>query len=244
MKVYFWLILAVVQTTAFFLSAKQSLSVSFTEGKIEALNINYPKSKESIKNLVEGEQISFEDWICSGQNSRGEFSDNKNITYRLGSMSIVSFHKPNEFKLHSGSFLFCTKEKNTTFKFSSTESNASFIGSGTIILEATSNGGFKFLPVEARGKLITDKGGTKIVQSGQMILVLDQPSIFGDAYDIDLMLLIKSSPIIYSFPTPLNTFGRISLAVYSQELRMKSKFKALIGDATSKDNLQVWTFEK
>jgi hypothetical protein len=34
------------------------------------------------------------------------------------------------------------------------------------------------------------------------------------------------------------------LAIYSQELRLKGKYDALIGDAPSKDRVQLWAFEK
>ena len=36
--------------------------------------------------------------------------------------------------------------------------------------------------------------------------------------------------------------NRISLSIYAQQLRLKGKFNALIGDATSDDNLQMWAF--
>ena len=37
---------------------------------------------------------------------------------------------------------------------------------------------------------------------------------------------------------------RISLAVYAQQLKLKGKFNALIGDAPTDDNLQMWAFGK
>ena len=35
---------------------------------------------------------------------------------------------------------------------------------------------------------------------------------------------------------------RISLSIYAQQLRMKGKYNALIGDAPSNDNIQMWAF--
>ena len=96
--------------------------------------------------------------------------------------------------------------------------------------------------VEARGSVFTSKGGSVEVKSGRMLLVLGEPSYFGDAYDIDLILMIKTSRLLNSFPDPLPTFGRISLAIYAQQLKLKGKYNALIGDAPTKDNLQMWQF--
>ena len=122
-------------------------------------------------------------------------------------------------------------------------SNVTFNGSGTIILETTKNNGFKFIPLEGRGKIQCNNESELEVKSGRMVLILDKPSRFGDAYDIDLMLMLKTSKLINAYPDPLDTFGRISLSVYSQELRLKGKYNALIGDAPTNKNLQIWAFE-
>jgi len=214
---------------------------TFVDGKVELLDVTESSDRE-IAPLTKGDIIKSGKWICTGPDSRFELSADENIFYRAGSMSVVSFEHSNSFRLHSGSFIFCTKEKNSIFHIRSHDANATFVGSGTILIEATSNGGFKFLPIEGRGTLVTDKGGVHNLQSGRMILVLEQPSTFGDSYDIDLMLLIKSCHLLNSFPEALPTFGRISLAIYSQELRMKGRYEALIGDAPTNENLQIWTF--
>jgi hypothetical protein len=73
-------------------------------------------------------------------------------------------------------------------------------------------------------------------------MIIGSPSQLGSAYDIDLLLLLKSSRLINSFPTPLPSLKRISLSVYAQQLRMKGKYNALIGDAPTNDNLQMWAF--
>jgi hypothetical protein len=75
-------------------------------------------------------------------------------------------------------------------------------------------------------------------------MVLGSPSKLGNAYDIDLLLLLKSSRLMNSFPTPLPSMKRISLSIYAQQLQLKGKFNALIGDATTDDNLQMWAFGK
>ena len=55
------------------------------------------------------------------------------------------------------------------------------------------------------------------------------------------MLMVKSSRLINAFP-PLPTFEQIGLAIYVQELKLKGKYDALIGDATTNENLQLWKF--
>jgi hypothetical protein len=35
---------------------------------------------------------------------------------------------------------------------------------------------------------------------------------------------------------------RISLSIYAQQLRIKGKYNALIGDVPTDDNIQMWAF--
>jgi len=77
-----------------------------------------------------------------------------------------------------------------------------------------------------------------------MILVLNDPSNFGDAYDIDLMLMLKSSRLLNAFPTQLERFKQIGISLYVQQMKLRGKYDALIGDATTNENLQLWKFGK
>ncbi len=82
------------------------------------------------------------------------------------------------------------------------------------------------------------------IPAGRLVLVLGETNALGNAYDIDLMLLLKSSLLINAFETPPPTMKKIGLAVYSQQMRMGGKYDALIGDATTDKNLQMWVLGK
>jgi len=232
-------IIVAVKSAAIFLYANNQLSVQNVQGKTEVIIINESNQTKIIDLKVQA-NVNFNDMICTGKGSRTEIHDN-NIIFRLGSMSVASWEAKNSVKLHDGSSLFCSSQ-DANLTITSDEATATFSGSGTIIFETTQNGGFKFIPIEGRGSITTSKGGTQEVRSGRMLLVLGKPSYFGDAYDIDLMLMIKTSRLLNYFPDPLPSFGRISLAIYAQQLKLKGKYNALIGDATTKDNLQMWQF--
>jgi hypothetical protein len=232
--------LAVAFAAAFFLYGEKP-KVIFVSGKVEYVELVDDKAN-NIGILENNSSIQSNYLIATAKGSRTQIHYSSKI-WRLGSLSAARLIDEDSFWIHSGSALFCSEE-NTTVHFSSIESNATFNGKGTIIVEATSNGGFKFIPLEAEGTISTSKGGVKNITEGQMLLILGQPSEFGDAYDIDLMLLVKSSRLLNYFPTPLSTFDQIGLAIYVQQLKLKGKYDALIGDATSNENLQMWKFGK
>ena len=231
---------AVAYAAAFFLHG-QKPTVSFVSGKVEYVELKNGKAN-NIGILENNSSIQSNYLVATAKGSRTEIQHDSKI-WRLGSLSAARWMDEHSFWIHSGSALFCTEEE-TSIHISSIESNATFKGKGTVIVEATSNGGFKFIPLEAKGTITTAKGGVKDIVEGQMLLILGKPSEFGDAYDIDLMLLVKSSRLLNYFPTPLATFDQIGLAIYVQQLKLKGKYDALIGDATTKENLQIWKFGK
>ena len=231
---------AAVFTAAFFLSG-ETPTLTFKSGRVDAVDL-------SLKNQFEPFQIDLNHsltpnlLIATGAQGRIESIVNDKY-WRLGSESMGTWYSDSNFWLNSGSALFCT-EFPQTIQFSTTESNATFQGRGTIILEATKNRGFKFIPLEGKGTITTEEGGTKEIIGGRMLLILGKPTYFGDAYDIDIMLLLKSSRLINSYPTPLPTFKKMGLAIYIQELKLEGKYDTLIGDATTNENLQLWKFGK
>ena len=231
---------AVVFTTAFFLNAEYPNPV-YLKGKVEVIE-KRAHDLPLIHDLELNTSINSNTLLATGKGSRAQFNIDANY-WRLGSLSIAQWKEPNHMWLHSGSALFCSTEFQKV-RFSTKDANASFEGKGTLIIEATSNGGFKLIPLEAKGTLSTEKGGEKELIGGRLLLVLGNPTEFGDAYDIDIMLMLKSSRLINAFPTPLPTFKKIGLSVYVQDLKLKGKYDALIGDATTNENLQMWKFGK
>ena len=225
-------------TAAFFLRA-ETPTLTYVEGRVDAVDLSLKDQFDPFIIDV-NHSLSSNLLIATGPKGRIETITN-NKYWRLGSETMGTWNSDSDFWLHSGCILFCT-EQSQTIKFSTRESNATLRGRGTVIIEATQNGGFKFIPLEGKGSISTEKGGSKDIIGGRMILVLGKPTYFGDAFDIDIMLMLKSSRLINAFPTPLPTFEKIGLAIYIQDLKLKGKYDALIGDATTNENLQMWRF--
>lgn len=216
----------------------KDLTVSFQKGNISLVNSN---QTDSITPFWENEQkIDSLYFISTSNGSRFELKSNDTI-WRVGSQSFVRFESQQRVWIHSGSLLLCL-ESEKTINFKSRTSDATFTGKGTIIIECLENGGFKFIPLEGDGVLKTVKDAPFPILGGRLVLVLGNPSYLGSSYDIDLMLLLQSSKLINYFPTPLSTFDQIGLALYIQQLKLKGKYNALIGDATTDNELQIWAF--
>lgn len=211
--------------------------ITYLFKKVEFIDGTNPL-KPTIGTLTESTTISENLILASAANSRAEINHN-GIILRIGSSTVFRLQKENSLWIKSGSILF-SSDKNCSININSQNSSAQYRGYGTFIIEATSNGGFKFIPLESKGVITTKQGGKLDVQNGRLLLILDNPSVFGNTYDIDLSLLIKSSRLVNAFPDPLPRLQKIGLALYSQQLKMRGKYNALIGDATTNSNLQLW----
>jgi hypothetical protein len=234
-------LLLFVTALLFYAESLTATTISYIAGKVEIIDQDLVGEK-SISILEVNSTILAKHIVCTGKGSRTEIHNGTTIL-RLGANTVAKEDGAGAYWIHSGSILFCSTVP-TTARFSSLQSSATFEGRGTIILETTGNGGFKLIPLEAKGYFSTAKNGKKEAKAGQLLFVVDNPSNFGDAYDIDLMLMLRSSLLINSFPDPLPTFEHIGLAIYSQELKLKGKYDALIGNAPTKDKVQLWAFEK
>ena len=238
-KIFFFIIAAVF-TAAIFLNGQQN-RVSYLKGKVEIIDSEIA-GPESISDAEINATILPKHVLATGKGSRIALRQN-DVRWRLGSLSVGRWFSNKSFWLHSGSALFCSSEYGE-FTFSTREANATFSGSGTIIIEATTNGGFKFIPLEAKGTIRTPKGDAQDVRGGRLLLVLGKPTRFGDAFDIDIMLLLKSSRLVNAFPDPLPTFDKIGLAIYVQQLKLKGYHNSIIGDAPTEEGLTIWKFGK
>ena len=226
---------------AVFFSSANMPSVTYQTGRVDAVDLTDEDQFEP-QLLDQNQTLHSQLLVATGIDGRIEsIVDGK--YWRLGSNSMARWHSESHLWLHSGSALYCSTQEDI-IHFSTRESNATFNGHGTIIIEATKNGGFKFIPLEGKGTITTENGQTQEIIGGRMLLVLGNPSRLGDAYDIDIMLLIKSSRLINAFRSSLPTFKKIGLAIYVQEMKLKGKYNALIGDATSDKNLQMWKFKE
>ena len=202
----------------------------------------FPKEKKqnhSLKQFEQNSSLHIGDSLHSKEQSLCEIL-NDQFQVRIGSNSIFAFDN-DSISITKGSLLLY-KKNDDPITIQSELSSLKTTGQFTAIIECTSNGGFKFIPLEGKGEIIPAKGESKEIYRGRLTMVLGSPSKLGNAYDIDLLLLLKSSRLINSFPTPLPSMKRISLSIYAQQLRMKGKYNALIGDAPSDDNIQMWAF--
>lgn len=216
--------------------------LGYYAGKVEAL-LKDADGNATFAVLEQNATIRASDGFFTGKRSIAEFHGPKSSTIRMGSEVTAELEGPHTVYLAAGTILVCLP-KETRFSVRSNVASASYEGRGTFFIECTGNGGFKIIHLEGKGTYFTEKGGMLKLRGGQLCFVIRNPSEFGEVYDIDILLLVRTSRLLNAFPELPPTIGRIGLSLYTQDLLMKSKYNALIGDAPTDKNIQLWTLEK
>jgi hypothetical protein len=210
-------------------------------GKVEAL-LKDTDGNATFAILEQNATVGVGDGFFTGKRSIAEFHGPNSSSIRMGSEVTAELEGPQSVYLAAGTILVCLPEE-TSFSMRSTVASASYEGRGTFFIECTGNGGFKIIHLEGKGSYSTEKGGKLKLRGGQLCFVFRNPSEFGEIFDIDILLLVGTSRLLNAFPELPPTISRIGLTVYTQDLLMKSKYNALIGDAPTDKKIQLWTLE-
>jgi hypothetical protein len=212
-----------------------NLTVTLSEKGFDHLRTN-EFNQTAIFRLSPGDRFYQGDFLTTGAESYGEVSGKFPRLVRLGSDSVLEWKSIRKWKLYEGSALFCMEFDNTII-LDSKNSSTEITGPTTFIAECTSNGGLKFIILSGTPTL---RNGEQSIKAPGGRLVLTMANSFGNAYDIDLLLLLQSSRLFTFFRDPLPSMKKVGLAIFAQQKKLKGKYNALIGDATSDKDLQMW----
>jgi hypothetical protein len=76
------------------------------------------------------------------------------------------------------------------------------------------------------------------------LFVRGNPARFGDLYDLDLPLLLRTSRLVNGFARPLPNLSRMRTSALIQGLNLKKRYEALIGDAPDDEKVQIWAIKE
>jgi len=157
---------------------------------------------------------------------------------RLGSSSGIEVQTDGSYKLHRGSFLFCHKN-NHSWMIKTEENSILINGTGTWMTECLTSG-LKVILLE--GEITVQNGiKSKVLKSGDLVLVSAGTSMISKPMQIELPLLIGTSRLIKQFPQPLPSKSKLVSAAKVQALRIKKRYEAFVGDVKKDRKLQLWT---
>ena len=191
--------------------------------------------------------IKTPDQVRTGPQSRAELATPDQTVTRVGANSVFSFEAgTREINLEKGSVLFYTPPGKGGLKIKTSGASAAVLGT-TIIVAATSDGGFKIIGLEGTARVAIPGGRSRSLHAGQVMFVLPGQREFGPIADVNLNTLIRTAILVKGFKKPLPSLPLIQKEINKQqqllatgqatdtgvspeEAAIKKKFKSSVDD--------------
>lgn len=185
---------------------------------------------------VKGEIFNAPDLIKTGRKSRAQLRADDGTLTRVGSNTVFSFDEQSRtINLQQGNILFNSPKGQGGGKIVTASASATVLGT-TLVVSATSNGGFKTMCLEGQVSIQFPNGVTQTLNPGQMTFILPtpgaagaQPSAVGGedgnsdpggepgpVVNFDLEASVEGSALVNGFEGALPSIGTIQQEIQSQ----------------------------
>lgn len=162
------------------------------------------------------------DVMRTGSESRAEMIAPDQTVTRIGANTVFSFSpEKREINLQRGSVLFSSPTGKGGGTIKTGAATASVLGT-TIIVVTTKNGGFKLLVLDGHAKAKLPNGKERILNAGQLTLIMPGSTDFGPAYNFRLGQQVGSARLVNGFKKPLPAMAKIEAAIAKQEHQIAS----------------------
>jgi hypothetical protein len=163
------------------------------------------------------------DRVRTGPDSRAELTATDNTITRVGANTVFSFSDSGRtLNLEQGNLLFHAPKGLGGGTIKSGGASAAVLGT-TLIVSATTDGGFKVILLEGTGKVTLTAGKSVTLKSGQMVFVLPGGTQFSKVMNINLDRLVSGSLLVKGFDHPLSSASLIDSAIKKQKSAIASR---------------------
>ena len=157
---------------------------------------------------------------------------------RLGDSTHFSLLHHRQVRLKKGTALLYIPPNDTAFRVHGPTNVLTFRRSGTVMLQATSNGGLKIICLH--GQLHMELPGSRTdLEPGKLYFLLPQSSMLGKQLHINLPLLLRTSSLWTDFPPSIPSKRRIEAAAFRQSFFTTRKSPLYVGDAKSSGDFDL-----
>ena len=160
--------------------------------------------------------------VRTGPQSRAELTAPDNTITRVGANTVFSYADSGRtLNLEQGSLLFHPPKGLGGGTIKSGGVAAAVLGT-TLMVSATTGGGFKVIMLEGKGKVTLPNGNSLTLTAGQEVFVLPGGTEFSQVFNINLDKLVEGSLLIKGFSHELSSLTLILAAIQDQNKKLKS----------------------
>lgn len=220
-----------VKTPAHAVESLNSLKITEVVEKVDVLDATSKRQKAARVN----ERFNVPDFLTTGVNSRAEMVAADGTVTRVGSNTTFSFSpSKREINLEKGSLLFHSPTGKGGGVIRSGSASAAVLGT-TIMVAATTDGGFKMMVLEGVARATLANGSVSSVNAGQLVYILPGGKSFAPVTGFRLQSQVAGSALVQGFKTPLQSLGRIADFTNRQEKKIETG-KAVVSPNKAEDS--------
>jgi hypothetical protein len=172
------------------------------------------------------------DRVRTGPESRAELTAADNTITRVGANTVFSFSDSGRtLNLEQGSLLFHSPKGKGGGTIKSGGVSAAVLGT-TLIVSATTDGGFKVILLEGLGTVTLANGKSVELTAGQMVFVVPGGKKFSSVVHIHLGKLVAGSNLVNGFGHPLASWPLIEAAIERQKVLLARSGEGRAGKPT------------
>lgn len=257
------LILLIFLGTVYSLAANSNTPhpIPFVEATIQQVvnDVSIIEAEDLVKQPASIHQtFRAPDILETGRRSRAELVAEDGTITRVGSNTLFSFEPTKrEIKLERGSVLFHSPSGRGGGQIVTNAATAAVVGT-TIIVAATSDGGFKILCLEGRARIRFKNGTETFLEAGQLTFVLPKTTTAGNSssdapgtadpdgeagpvLNFDLDKMSTQSGLVTGFESDLPSMDKIIIETTQQKEKIENgdftETEAVIIGSTGSDEI-------
>lgn len=192
---------------------------TFTEiiNQVNTLTVDGNASPAKVSEILKAPQR-----VRTGPQSRTELTAPDQTITRVGANTVFSFADTGRtLNLEQGSLLFHAPKGLGGGTIKSGGASAAVLGT-TLIVIATTNGGFKVIFLEGKGKVTLANGHSINLQAGQLVFIMPGDATASPVLNFNLAKLVATSQLVNGFSQELSSKSLIEQAIKHQQAEIDS----------------------
>jgi len=167
-----------------------------------------------------------------------EFRSSLGEILRLGDNTHFSLLHDRQVRLHKGEFLLYLPPSRGPFRIHGPNTMLELSQSGTLVVQATTNGGLKLVCLDGDLRLHV-QGENADLEPGKLYFIPPGKSRLGKNLHINLSLFVKTTGLLQNFKPSLPSQKKIRRNAFRQSFNIKKQTPLYVGDAKTAEDFDL-----
>ena len=200
----------------------------------------FVRKATGLHKAVEGEQLPPGTAIFVRDSSRMEVKATTGEILRAGSGTNITISPGRKLELYKGAILLSIPPSVAGITVTSPLSEVWIDGEGALMLGVTEVGGLKAIGLHGELSLLLPKQNRrKSLPPGKLLFVYTEGQGFSRKVDVELATVMQTASLIRDFKDPLPFLEDMAKHAKKQNRKIRSRFRALVGDAKSDKDFEL-----